>query len=175
MGDSSGKWTRENSVHPASVLLRQILVLNDVVEFHTRRCLNTNETDLQAMQLLMQQGSMTPSELAERLHLSAAAITTVIDRLVRRGHAERVVHPADRRRALIRPIPAAAAEVMELILPMIENSDAVVQEMTPQEQSVVVRYLDGVAGSMRSFIGDLQERLEATAPPTPLDDQPNVG
>ncbi|MGP6172936.1 MarR family winged helix-turn-helix transcriptional regulator [Corynebacterium sp. A21] len=157
-------------MHQASVLLRQILVLNDTVEFHTRRCLNTNETDLQAMQLLMQHGSMTPTELSERLHLSAAAVTTVIDRLVRREHAERVVHPGDRRRTLIRPIPAAAAEVLELIWPMIENSDAVVREMSAQEQAVVVRYLNGVAGSMRSFIEDLKGRLEAAESSIPLKD-----
>lgn len=159
MGESPGKWAREQRMHEASVLLRQILVLNDAVEFHLRRCLNTNDTDLQAMQLLMQQGSMTPTELAKRLHLSAAATTTVVDRLVRREHAERVLHPDDRRRTLIRPLPAATAEVMELILPMITDSDAVIREMSPQEQEVVVRYLDGVGGSMRSFIGSLQERF----------------
>lgn len=151
-------------MHKASILLRQILVLNDAVEFHTRRCLNTNDTDLQAMQLLMYQGSMTPTELARRLHLSAAATTTVIDRLVRREHAERVLHPDDRRRTLIRPVPSAAAEVMELILPMISESDAVIQSMSPAEQDAVVRYLEGVGDSMRSFIGDLQTRLAAEGP-----------
>lgn len=155
-------WGRDQYVglHQASLLLRRILVLNDRVEFHTRTHLETSDTDLQAMQLLMNSGELTPTQLAQRLHLSTAAVTTVIDRLVQRGHAERVPHPGDRRRTLIRPIPAAAGKVMALIRPMIEDTDQVAQRMDPTEQDAVVDYLAGVIDSMERFVGDLAQRTE---------------
>lgn len=166
MTDPSSQGRPAGGVHPASVLLRQILVLNDTVEFHTRRHLHTNETDLQAMQLLMRHGSMTPTQLAEYLHLTAAATTTVIDRMVRRGHAHRVPHPQDRRRTLIEPIPHASEQVMELIRPMIEGADAVVRAMPEESQQAVVDYLAGVSESMRDFIAHLTGLPVEDLPPT---------
>lgn len=152
---------RAPGLHEASLLLRKILVLNDRVEFHTRTHLDTSETDLQAMQLLMNSGELTPTQLAERLHLSAAAVTTVIDRLVHRGHAERVPHPGDRRRTLIRPIPAAAGRIMALIRPMIERSDQVAHQLEPAAQEAVVDYLAGIIDSMEQFVQDLTARTDA--------------
>ena len=66
-------------MHPATVLLRQILELNEVMEFAMRREMSLNETDFQAMQHLIKHRSMSPGELAQFLHLTAAATTTVID------------------------------------------------------------------------------------------------
>lgn len=152
---------RNPGLHEASLLLRKILVLNDRVEFHTRTHLDTSETDLQAMQLLMNSGELTPTQLAERLHLSAAAVTTVIDRLVHRGHAERVPHPGDRRRTLIRPLPAAAGKVMALIRPVIERSDQVAHQLDPAAQEAVVDYLSGIIDSMEQFVLDLARRSDA--------------
>lgn len=143
-------------LHEASRLLRRILVLNDKVEFHTREQLGTSDTDLQAMQMLMHHGQLTPKQLAGQLHLSAAATTTVIDRLVNRGHAERTPHPEDRRRTLIRPLPDAAGEITRLIRPMIDNADEVVWSMEKAEQSAVLDYLSGIIGTMEAFIARLE-------------------
>lgn len=155
---------QQANLHEASLLLRKIMVLNDRVEFHTRTHLDTSDTDLQAMQLLMNSGELTPTQLAQRLHLSAAAVTTVIDRLVQRHHAERVPHPGDRRRTLIRPIPAAAGKIMALIRPMIEDSDQVAQRMDPAAQEAVVDYLAGIIDSMERFVEDLSQRTEPDQP-----------
>lgn len=157
MTEQSSQGRPAGGVHPASVLLRQIFVLNDAVEFHIRRHLNTNETDLQAMQLLMRHGKMTPTQLSEQLHLTAAATTTVIDRLVRREHACRVPHPEDRRRTLIKPIPDASEQVMGLILPMIRDADSRVRTMPDEAQEAVIEYLEGVSDSMQAFIDHLTD------------------
>lgn len=145
-------------LHEASRLLRRVLVLNDAVEYLARTQLETNDTDLQAMQILMNQGELTPTQLSEQLHLSAAATTTVIDRLVRRKHAERVPHPADRRRILIRPLPAAAEKVMNVIWPMILRTDEVVHDMSAPEQTAVTDYLRGVVAAMETFIDTVPDQ-----------------
>ena len=45
----------------------------------------------------------TPAQLADDCHVTRAAMTSRIDRLVERGHVTREVDPVDRRRILIRP------------------------------------------------------------------------
>lgn len=142
-------------MHRASVLLREVLVLNEVVEFEMRKHLDTSETDFQAMQHLMRHGQMSPSELAEALHLTPAAATTVIDRLVHRRHAERAPHPADRRRTLIKPVPEAVNRVMGTLRPMIYETDAAIRQMPPEAQQAVVDYLENVIMSMQGLVSDL--------------------
>ncbi|MGM0930066.1 MAG: MarR family winged helix-turn-helix transcriptional regulator [Actinomycetota bacterium] len=142
-------------MHDASVLMRKVLVLNDVVEYQMRRVMGTNETDFQAMQHLMTKGPMTPSQLADALHITTAAVTTVVDRLVRADHARRTPHPLDRRSMLIEPKPHAAVQVMSKLMPMIRQTDQLVREMEPAQQEAVVTYLAGVVQAMEQRIAEL--------------------
>jgi DNA-binding MarR family transcriptional regulator len=58
-------------------------------------------TDSKTISTIMQEGPMTAGELAERLHLTTGAITSVIDRLERAGYAARVSDPNDRRKVIV--------------------------------------------------------------------------
>ncbi|WP_417234216.1 MarR family winged helix-turn-helix transcriptional regulator [Arthrobacter sp.] len=147
------------AMHPASVLLRKILVLNDTVEYRMRVHLKTNETDFQAMQHLLQSGPMTPSDLAAELHLTTAAVTSVIDRLVQAGHVRRQPHPSDRRRIVIEPTESSVREAMAQLMPMILATDSLVRGMDDAGQLAVTTYLKGVVESM-------QERIDAMASAT---------
>ncbi len=63
--------------------------------------LGMNRTDAQCMDLISRFGPMTAGELADRVGLTAGAITAVLDRL-ERGHWIRRVHDTvDRRRVMI--------------------------------------------------------------------------
>lgn len=135
-------------MHPASVLVRQILVLNEVMEFIMRREMDLNETDFQAMQHLMKQRSMSPGELAKVLHLTAAATTTVIDRLARKGHITRTPHPTDRRRWLISPSEMSVRAAMEKLMPMIMDVDNMARSYDGHDQGVIVDFLGSVVASM---------------------------
>jgi len=151
-----GEEPRRPEMHDASVLMRKVLVLNDVVEYQMRRAMGTNETDFQAMQHLMTKGPMTPSQLADALHITTAAVTTVVDRLVRADHARRVPHPLDRRSMLIEPKPQAAGQVMSKLMPMIRQTDQLVRDMEPGQQEAVVTYLAGVVQAMEQRIAELE-------------------
>ena len=48
----------------------------------------------------------TPAQLADDCHITRAAMTSRLDRLVERGHVTREVDPSDRRRILVRPTPS---------------------------------------------------------------------
>ena len=57
---------------------------------------------------------MRPSALAEHLHIAARSATEVVDALEARGLVAREPDPDDRRATLVRPTPAADAELAEV-------------------------------------------------------------
>jgi len=59
-------------------------------------------TDMKALQLLLQDGPLTPGDLAARLNLTSGAVTSVLDRLERREMIRREAHPDDRRKVIVR-------------------------------------------------------------------------
>lgn len=149
------------SMHPASILVRDVLVLNETMEFIMRREMDINETDFQAMQHLLKLRSMSPGELAQMLHLTPAATTTVIDRLVTKGHVHRTPHPTDRRRWVISPSEESVKSAMEMLMPMILDVDRAVRGYGEHEQRVIVDFLSGVVQSMSVRIAVLEQQSEA--------------
>ncbi len=158
-------------MHAASVLVRQVLVLNEVTEFIMRREMNLNETDFQAMQHLMKQRSMSPGELAKMLHLTAAATTTVIDRLERKGHITRTPHPTDRRRWLISPSEESVRAAMAKLMPMIMDVDTMVRTYKDDEQAVIVDFLRKVVTSMSERVSALENEPKNHPVTEPSDSQ----
>ena len=59
-------------------------------------------TESQAISYLVAHGDRGQSDLARDLRLTSSAATALVDRLERHGLAERVRHPSDRRRTIIR-------------------------------------------------------------------------
>jgi DNA-binding MarR family transcriptional regulator len=68
--------------------------------------LGLNATDLQCLNLLDLQGSLTPGDLARCCGLTTGGVTVVLDRLEKAGYIRREANPRDRRSLLIRPVPA---------------------------------------------------------------------
>src|SRR6266540_2243925 len=66
-----------------------------------------NRTDMRCLDVIDREGPVTAGRLAEETGLTTGAITTVLDRLERAGHARRVRDPGDRRRVLVELTPEA--------------------------------------------------------------------
>lgn len=58
-------------------------------------------TDMKTISVLMQEGSMTAGQLAERLSLTTGAVTNVIDRLEKHELVKRTPDPDDRRKVVV--------------------------------------------------------------------------
>jgi DNA-binding MarR family transcriptional regulator len=67
-----------------------------------------------ALGILRDHGTMSPSELGERLIVTRATVTGLLDSLERRGFVSRSANPADRRSLLVEVTPAGLAVVQEL-------------------------------------------------------------
>lgn len=155
--------------HAATLLLRELLDVTEDFERALGSELSVNQTDLSAMQHLIVAGALSPTALAERLELSSAAVTTVIDRLEGLGHVRRTPNPDDRRGTLVVPEPASVGRAMGRIIPMVTEVDSAIQEFDEHEQAIITRYLERVVETYREHAGPLERARpwRADAPPRP--------
>jgi DNA-binding MarR family transcriptional regulator len=124
--------------------LRLVAVLTRRLEQRMGEHLGVNLTDLSAMEHLISDGPLTPSDLASRLEVSTAAGTHIVDRLERAGHVSRERDAADRRKVLVVPVEASVARVIQQLGPVLESLDAVVAGLSEADRAVVERFLGQV-------------------------------
>jgi DNA-binding MarR family transcriptional regulator len=96
------------------------------------------------MRLLEEEGSLSASEIGDRLQLAKAQMTKLIDRLVASGIVERTCDPADRRVYDIRLTEQSRA-ILE------EHRKKVVQAMQDIISRLSDRELENVSNSLRSL------------------------
>lgn len=93
--------------------------------------------------------TLNPTQLAERLRLTTAGITKLVDRLVRAGRAERRPNPADRRGIVVVPTDAAVGDLSKAYGhvqgPVLEVLDG----LTEQEVTAVGRFAQRLADALR--------------------------
>ena len=140
------------AVHRATELLREMITANEAFVEHMGRELSVNATDLDAMTHLISSGPLGPTELARRLHLSTAAITTVVDRLESIGHVSRAQHPTDRRSVIIVPSPASVGHAMGVLMPMVMGIDSVITTFGVEQREVITEYLERVVSVYRAHV-----------------------
>ena len=138
------------TVHDATSLLREIREVGAAFESHLGEQLTVNPTDLEAMEHLIQDGPLTPTDLSRRLGVSTAATTTIIDRLTAVGHVERVPNPNDRRGILVVPAPASVERAMGAIMPMVMGIDKVLNDYSDEQKAVITDYLSRVVEVYRA-------------------------
>lgn len=124
--------------------LRDLLGLAADYERRLGAVLEVNATDMKAMEHLIQEGSLSPTDLAARLGVSTAAATQVVDRLVEVGHVDRRPHPHDRRRVVVVPRPASVGRAMDELMPMIGGVARAAGALTERERATVLRFLGEV-------------------------------
>ena len=103
-----------------------------------------NRTDARCIDLIDQAGGMTAGELASAAGLTTGAVTAVIDRLEKAGVAQRVADPTDRRRVRIEATPKLWELSEPLIGPMLEESQAITDELTDRELERFTRFMNQV-------------------------------
>ncbi|WP_171041437.1 MarR family winged helix-turn-helix transcriptional regulator [Sinomonas susongensis] len=99
-------------------------------------------------------GVATPGGLRERLVLSSAAMTAVLDRLEASGHLERRHSAEDRRQVLLAATPSARVTGREMFDPMVQHMLPILAQYTPEQ-------LDLVTGLIRQLTLAISEAREA--------------
>ena len=78
------------------------------------RPLNVSAAGGLVLGILRDRGPMSPSELGERLIVTRATVTGLLDSLERRGFVRRSANPADRRGLIVEMTPAGRGVVQEV-------------------------------------------------------------
>ncbi len=136
----------------ATRALREILTISKKFEGHLGEQLAVNPTDLEAMVQLIESGPLSPAELAGRLGVSRPAVTAVVDRLARLGHASRASNPADRRGIVVTASLDSTGKAMGILVPMFMDIDSTLDRFDPAEQAAISEYLELVITAYRRHV-----------------------
>lgn len=139
--------------------LRQISRLTQLFHARMAASVELNGTALDALEQLMNEGPLTPSELAARLQVTPAAVTGVIDRLAATGHAHRERDDVDRRSVRIVPNPESIRAAAERIQPLVAELATRLADYSPAEMAVIERFLDDVAEAYQAGIDSIPNPL----------------
>lgn len=124
------------------------------------RVLGVNQTDRRALELIILAGdkSMTPGLLADRLGLTAAGTTIVLNRLEKMGYVSRSLHPTDRRRVIVLATDLAARRISELLYPLLDQGGKLLaSDYDAQEIAFIVEFLNRTIALQHEHLGRLRE------------------
>lgn len=114
------------------------------------RQLDISESEVAALSHLAE-GGLTPGELGRRLQLTSGGMTSVIQRLHRRGHIARAPHARDKRKVVITANAKVLEDLSNQYAPVIVEADAITEGFSECEREVVLRYLTRIAISSERF------------------------
>lgn len=98
---------------------------------------------------------MTSGDLSQRMGLSGAAITYLVDRLIDSGHIRRDSHPADRRKVILRHAEPGMNTARLFFTPLGEHTHAAMAELPDADLAAAHRVFDALLAAMREFQTEL--------------------
>jgi DNA-binding MarR family transcriptional regulator len=145
--------------------LRALSAQSAQVGRHFARQHDLHGTDLQALLHIMVAETagepLNSSQLRERIDISNAAITYLVDRVKSAGHVRREAHPTDRRKSLLRLEDNAMALGRGFFGPLGAHLHSAFADLPDDDLVAADRVLTAMASAMSTFEDEL--RLE---PPT---------
>ena len=100
-----------------------------------------NSSDLECLDIVVLQGTVTAGELAAATGLTTGAITGVIDRLEKAGFARRERDVEDRRRVLVRALPEVERRIAPLYASLQRSMTALWSRYSAQELALLIEFL----------------------------------
>jgi DNA-binding MarR family transcriptional regulator len=126
--------------------LRRYRAAEVAMRRRTRNSMGMGETDLAALRFLLEAGArseaVSPTDLARHLGISSASTTTLIDRLVKSGHVERMRHASDGRAIVLRATAMSDSEVRSTMGEMHNRMIAVTGDLSTADAAVIAGFLE---------------------------------
>jgi DNA-binding MarR family transcriptional regulator len=113
-----------------------------------RETLGVGVNEIQACAFIAESGPRTPSELAERLQITTASVTELVDRLQRDDPVSRLPHPTDRRKLLVTLTPDGARKTARVHERLDTIMSRCTTDLTIAERGAVLNFLRNAAGFM---------------------------
>ena len=116
-----------------------------------------SESDVEALEVLIDTGAATAGRLSELMGLTSGAITRVIDRLEQAGYVRRIPDPADRRRVIVELVPEKMAAVEATMARFGEKSASEIGRYSETELAVINDFLTRMAEITRDEANALRD------------------
>jgi DNA-binding MarR family transcriptional regulator len=104
--------------------------------------------------ILRDHGPMSPSELGERLIVTRATVTGLVDSLERRGFASRASNPADRRSLIVEITPAGLTVLQELRIVIHRNERDFMAGLSDDEVLAYIELLHRIQETVTTATGE---------------------
>jgi len=146
--DASGYWyaNEQKNKSGTAVLnaMRSYRVAEGDMRRRTQSSMKMGESDLAAVRMMFESResgvSLSPTDLAKRLHISTASTTLLIDRLVLSGHVVRNPHPTDRRSVVLTPTEASNDEVKSTLGAMHDEMMDVAKGLSLADAKIILGF-----------------------------------
>ncbi|GAA1433972.1 MarR family winged helix-turn-helix transcriptional regulator [Mycobacterium cookii] len=140
--------------------LRAMTAGSDRLGRHFARQHHLHNSDLRALLHIMVAETagepLNSSQLRERMDISNAAITYLVDRVMSAGHIRRETDPSDRRKSLLRMEDGARVLGREFFGPLGAHLHSAVAELSDDELLATHRVLMAMNDAMSAFEDELQ-------------------
>ena len=150
------KHSREELILAFIDALRASQTAVDLVDEAVADYLGIHRTDARCLDILDQEGPMTAGHLAERARISPGAMTTLLDRLERKGLARRTRDTEDRRRVLVEVTPELRRLARELYGSP-EDAGKAMEMYSDEQLEFLIEFHRGSVAYQQSLI----QRLDA--------------
>ncbi len=98
---------------------------------------------------------MTSGDLSQRMGMSGAAITYLVDRLIESGHVRRDSHPADRRKVVLRYSEPGLDAARSFFTPLSAYNQAALKDLPDADLAAAHRVFGALIAAMRHFQSEL--------------------
>lgn len=122
------------------------------------RSMGLHHTQLRALEQLLRNEEVSPSDLSRTLGMSTGSTTALIDVLESMGHLRRVRHPGDRRRILLEITDSARRESEAAFRPLGARFRDMTQDYTEAELRVIDRFLGELRQAIREYGTEVLQR-----------------
>ena len=100
---------------------------------------------------------LTAGELRQRMGVSGAAITYLVERMIASGHLRRESDPADRRKVILRYDEPGLAVARDFFTPLSQHTHSALAELPDADLAAAHRVFTAVVEAMRAFSGSLKD------------------
>src|ERR1700760_1132525 len=95
--------------------------------------------------------AITSGDLSQRMGLSGAAITYLVDRLIQSGHIRRDTHPADRRKVILRHADVGRDTARLFFTPLVKHTREALEDLSTEDLEAGHRVFTALIDAMREF------------------------
>lgn len=154
MADDRDDLTTGPALDEAVVAVRELILAGEHYRLATALHMGITVNEAQAVSYLFARGPMGQGELAAAMSFTTSSTTALVDRLEKRGIAERRADPTDRRRATIALSDVGTTELTEVRSWMAQAFVG----FDDRELGEAGQLLRTLAANLRSFTDEVLER-----------------